>query len=225
MGKRMAQRNDSEKASDKWVGVHHSAQPVDYDMACQHMDHCVGGLKGGNGQELLWFLHHPPLYTYGARTDPAHIVMAKNTGLPVHLSKRGGQLTYHGPGQRIIYGMIHLRQRGMGVTEYIGMLQQWIISALNRCGIDGRVLPGFIGVWTALGKVASIGVRVSGGISSHGLAINVGHDPMLRGGFGAVIPCGLEKTSMVTVSELCARVTLQDIDAALLATNPFYDHG
>ena len=221
----MAQSNDLERrALGRLVGVHHSTQPVDYDTACQHMDQCVEMLKHGDGPELLWFLHHPPLYTYGARTDPAHIVMAKNTGLPVHLSKRGGQLTYHGPGQRIIYGMIHLRERDIGVAEYIGMLQQWIVNALNRCGVGCCVVPGFVGVWTALGKVASIGVRVSGGISSHGLAINVGHDHLLRGGFGAVIPCGLEKTSMVTVSELCARVTLQDIDAALLATNPFYDH-
>jgi lipoyl(octanoyl) transferase len=218
----MAQGNDSESALGKLVDVHHSAQPVDYDTACQHMDHHIETLKHGDGREFLWFLHHPPLYTYGARTDPDHIVMANHTGLPVHLSKRGGQLTYHGPGQRIVYCMIHLRRRGMGVTEYIGILQQWIVSALNRCGIACCVVPGFVGVWTALGKVASIGVRVSGGISSHGFAINVGHDHLLKhGGFGAIIPCGLEKTSIITVSQLNSEITLSHIDTALLATNPF----
>jgi lipoyl(octanoyl) transferase len=218
----MAQHKDSNTSSGRWVGVHHSPQPVDYDAACQHMDHHVEALKRAVGPEVLWFLHHPPLYTYGARTDPAHIAMAHHTGLPVHLSKRGGQLTYHGPGQRIVYSMIHLRQRGLGVTEYIALLQQWIISALKRCGIDGCVVPGFVGVWTALGKVASIGVRVSGGISSHGLAINVAHAHGLsHGGFGSIIPCGLEKTSMISMSELIPGVTLQDIDKALLATNPF----
>ena len=218
----MAQRNDLERGSGQLVGVYHSAQPIDYDTACQHMDHHVEMLKHRNGPELLWFLHHPPLYTYGARTDPAHIVMANNTGLPVHVSKRGGQLTYHGPDQRIVYCMIHLRRRGMGVTEYIGMLQQWIMNALNRCGVVCCIVPGFVGVRTAFGKIASIGVRVSGGISSHGLAINVGHKhPLRHDGFGAIIPCGLEKSSMISVSELNPGLTLSDIDAALLATNPF----
>jgi lipoyl(octanoyl) transferase len=195
---------------------------VDYDAACQQMDHHTEALKRGVGPEVLWFLHHPPLYTYGARTDAAHIAMAHHTGLPVHVSKRGGQLTYHGPGQRIVYAVIHLRQRGLGVTEYIALLQQWIVNALGRCGIDGGVVPGFVGVWTALGKVASIGVRVSGGISSHGLAVNVGRSHLFsRGGFEAIIPCGLEKIPMVSASDLNPDITLQDMDAALLATNPF----
>ncbi|MBM3631586.1 MAG: lipoyl(octanoyl) transferase LipB [Alphaproteobacteria bacterium] len=229
-GDNMEQRRTSEKTSHRWVDIHHSTHPVDYDGACQHMDHCVEALKRGVGPEVLWFLQHPPLYTYGARTNPSHIAMAHHTGLPVHLSKRGGQLTYHGPGQRIVYCMIHLRHRGIGVTEYMDVLQQWIIRALSQCGIDGVVVPGFVGVWTAFGKVASIGVRVSGGISSHGLAINVreGREPDYPSrsrGFGAIIPCGLEKTSVVSLSDLDPGLSLQDIDTALLATNPFHDPG
>ncbi len=225
----MAQHHKSEKTSDRRVDVHHSTHPVDYDGACQHMDHCVEALKHGDGRELVWFLYHPPLYTYGARTNPAHIAMAHHTGLPVYGSKRGGQLTYHGPGQRIIYCIIHLRQRGIGVTEYMGVLQQWVIRALSRCGIEGFVAPGFVGVWTAFGKIASIGVRVSGGISSHGLAINVGEDdnPDHRSrsrGFGAIIPCGLEKIRMVSLFDINPGLNLQDIDAALLATNPFCNY-
>lgn len=208
--------------SDGSVFVRFSHQPVSYPNACEGMEGDVQRHKDGDGPEVLWFLQHPALYTYGIRTNRDHIDMARKTGLPVYLSKRGGLLTYHSPGQRIVYAVMHLRQRGLGVVDYISMLQQWVINALKRCDIDGFIVPDFVGVWTTFGKIASIGVRVSGGISSHGLAINVsGIDPSKERGFGAIVPCGLANIPVAAVQDINPLVGLNDLDSALLATNPF----
>jgi lipoyl(octanoyl) transferase len=202
----------------KNISLRVSPLPLLYGDACMVMQKLVQGVKTGSEPEALWFLEHQPVYTYGVRTERAHIAMAEKTGTPVCLSPRGGQLTFHGPGQRIVYAVIHLRKRRMGAADYVALLQHWIVSALARCGVNSWVLPEYVGVWTALGKVASIGVRVSGGVSSHGLAINV-----TRGGkgFEPVVPCGLADVSMTAVQDAVPDVTLKDIDQALMATHPF----
>ena len=211
-----------ELRSEEPVALRFSPHPLPYQAACHSMDQDVSCLKQGDGPEVLWFLQHPALYTYGIGTEEEHVMMAKATGLPVYPSRRGGQLTFHSPGQRIVYAIMHLRRRNMGVTEYVGLLQHWIVKALHLCGIPCFILPDFVGVWTDLGKVASVGVRISGGISSHGLAINIAHDDQVRGrGFGMITPCGLANRPVVAVQDFNAWIALKDIDEALLETNPF----
>jgi len=194
------------------------ADAVPYMQVCEAMEKTVAGLKRKQEAEQIWLLEHQPVYTYGIRTQQEHIAMAAAMGIPVVLSSRGGHLTFHGPGQRVAYIMIDLRARGWGVVTYIQHLQAWIIEALERCGIQAFVHPEHIGVWTTLGKVASVGVRVSGGVTSHGLAINVVKE--LRG-FDRVVPCGLSGSPMSTLQHLRPHITLQDIDAALIETQPF----
>ncbi len=200
------------------VTVKISHKPLSYHSGMEEMDGLIHGVKTSGCHEVLWFLEHLPVYTYGVRTDPAHLYRAQQSGIPVCVSKRGGQLTFHGPGQRIVYCIINLRRRSMAVGAYVACLEQWIVHALQACGIHGFKEDGQVGVWTDLGKVASIGVRVSGGVASHGLAINVAKGCM---GFNAIVPCGLPNVTMTSVQDLAPHLTMAHMDAALLATNPF----
>lgn len=202
--------------------MHHriSTAPLSYDFACGRMEEDLTALKIGEGPEVLWFLEHPPLYTYGARTDPLHRAMAEKTGLPLYPSPRGGQLTYHGPGQRILYLLLDLRLRGLGVKEYMFLLQEWLVRALGICGIKSWARPEHVGLWTDFGKVASLGVRVSRGVSSHGVALNVLKESAR--GFDAVVPCGLVGMPMGTLQDSDPFITRERVDGALCETNPFF---
>jgi lipoyl(octanoyl) transferase len=191
---------------------------LEYDTACQEMDRCVQAIKADQSPEVLWFLQHAPVYTFGARTDPDHIHVARKTGVPVKPSMRGGLMTFHGSGQRVVYCMLHLRRRNVGVNAYIDILQNWVIAALEACGISSWKDSDHVGVWTSSGKIASIGVRVSGGVSSHGIAINV-----LKGGreFHDIVPCGLLGVPMVAIQNICPDISMQDLDQSLIRCNPF----
>jgi lipoyl(octanoyl) transferase len=195
-----------------------SNAPVPYVVAMEEMEPLVHGVKTNTHQEIIWFLEHTPVYTYGVRTDSAHVDQARKGGIPVCLSQRGGQLTFHGPGQRIVYCVIHLRRRTMGVGAYVACLEQWIIDALAYWGIQGFKVDGQVGVWTQRGKIASIGVRVSGGVASHGLALNVEKG---GAGFASIVPCGLDHVTMTSVQDVAPHLTMAHMDRALLVTLPF----
>ena len=205
---------------DIWgpVTLKTSNTPVPYLMAMVEMESLVHEVKTHSSKEVAWFLEHTPVYTYGVRTNQAHVDQAKQGDIPVCLSKRGGQLTFHGPGQRIVYCILHLRRRTMGVGAYVACLEQWIIAALAYVGIQGVKMDDQVGVWTHRGKIASIGVRVSGGVASHGLALNVEQG---GAGFTSIVPCGLDHVTMTSVQDLAPHLTMLDVDAALLSTIPF----
>lgn len=183
---------------------------VDYEAALDLQRRTAEGVRAG-GDEALILLEHPPTYTLGVRGRTEHILasatMLADRGARVIRSDRGGDVTFHGPGQIVGYPIINLRARKQGAVWYVRTLEQVIIDALAAFGIDGRCQPGQPGVWTDAGKIAAIGVRVSGGVTTHGFALNVSTDLSY---FDLIIPCGLSGT---TVTSLAALGMAADIDA------------
>src|ERR1700733_732556 len=156
---------------------------VGYEEAVALMRDRVEAIAAGRAPELVWLLEHPPLYTAGTSAKPVDLLDAGR--FPVHATGRGGQYTYHGPGQRVVYVMLDVKARfGGDVRAFVAALEGWIIDALAEFGIDGVIRPGRVGVWVQRGpeqggredKIAAIGVRLRRWISSHGLAINVAPD-------------------------------------------------
>jgi lipoyl(octanoyl) transferase len=193
-----------------------SKDPVPYEQALSEMDSRVAGMHEGSAQEAVWLLQHPSLYTAGTSAKDADLL---KQDLPVFKAGRGGQYTYHGPGQRIAYVMLDLkaRQKKPDVKRYVCNLEQWIINALADFGIKGERREGRIGIWvqTPEGdkKIAAIGVRVRHWITMHGIAINV--DPDLSR-FGGIVPCGIADAGVTSMKVLLDRdVTMEELDQAL----------
>jgi lipoyl(octanoyl) transferase len=170
--------------------------------------------------ELIWLLEHPPLYTAGLSAKPGDLIDPHR--FPVHASARGGQYTYHGPGQRVAYVMLDLRKRGRDVRAFVGDLERWIIDALARFNLDGKVRDGRVGVWIERkgpgwareDKIAAIGVRVRRWASFHGVALNV--EPDLSH-FAGIVPCGIREHGVTSLVDLGLPVGMADADAALRA--------
>jgi lipoyl(octanoyl) transferase len=195
---------------------------VGYEAAVAAMEARAAAIAAGEAGELVWLLEHPPLYTAG--------VSAKDTDLldpsrfPVFKTGRGGQFTYHGPGQRVAYVMLDLRERGRDVTQFVANLERWIIAALAQFNIKGEVRAGRVGVWVERkgagwareDKIAAIGVRLRKWISFHGIAFNV--EPDLEH-FSGITPCGISAPELGVTSlvDLGLPVTMNDADAALRA--------
>jgi len=160
----------------------------------QHAEKIANGCAG----ELIWLCEHEPVYTTGRRG----IDNRRDSDLPAELvySDRGGETTFHGPGQLMLYPVIHLRQRHLGVKQYVRLLEQSCINVLTSMGVHGGRRCGFPGVWTGQGKIAALGIRVSRGVAYHGIALNVDVDPSW---FAAINPCGLQ-TDVVNLSDLIA---------------------
>lgn len=201
-----------------------SAQAVDYDAAVEIMEERIAAIRQGEAPETIWLLHHPPLLTAGTSAREDELIDAAR--FPIFQSGRGGRYTYHGPGQRIAYVMLDLRQRfGGDLRAYVNMLERWIIAALARFSIAARTYPGRIGVWVdhpgardnpgQASKIAAVGVRVRHGISYHGLAINVAPD---LAHFAAIVPCGIRDAGVTSLEKLGVSATLADVDDALKAT-------
>lgn len=193
-----------------------SQDPVPYEQALSDMDSRVAGIHEGRAAEAVWFLQHPSLYTAGTSAKDADLL---SSDLPVFKTGRGGQYTYHGPGQRIAYVMLDLkaRQKKPDVKRYVCNLEQWIMNALADFGIQSGRREGRIGIWveTAQGdkKIAAIGVRVRHWITMHGIAINVDPDLSL---FGGIVPCGIADAGVTSMTELLGRdVTMEELDQAL----------
>jgi lipoyl(octanoyl) transferase len=171
----------------------------------------------GAAGELVWLLEHPPLYTAGVSARPADLLDPQR--FPVFRSGRGGQFTYHGPGQRVAYVMLDLTRRGRDVRAFVQALQAWIIGALARLGVQGEAREGRVGVWVAAAggredKVAAIGVKLRRWVSFHGVSLNV--DPDL-GHFDGIVPCGVTAHGVTSLAALGVPASMAETDAALQA--------
>jgi lipoyl(octanoyl) transferase len=204
-----------------------SAAPVEYAEAVAAMDERAAAIAAGHASEQVWLLEHPPLYTAGTGARPQDLIEAH---FPVHQAGRGGQFTYHGPGQRVAYVMLDLARRGADVRRYVCDLEAWIIAALTRFNVKGERRAGRVGIWIDRGregagrdkgpgredKIAAIGVRVRRWVTLHGIALNV--DPDLSH-FAGIVPCGIADARFGTTSlaDLGIHVQMAEVDAALKA--------
>ena len=196
-----------------------------YPDAVAAMEARVAAIRAGTSDELVWLLEHPALYTAGtsARADD----LIDPGGLPVFPSRRGGQYTYHGPGQRVAYAMLDLNRRGRDVRCFVHDLESWVIAALDRFGVRGERRTGRVGVWVARpdrparpdggpaeDKIAAIGVRIRHWVSFHGVAINL--EPDLSH-YRGIVPCGLPGYGVTSLVDLGIPATMADLDLALRA--------
>ena len=197
---------------------------VPYEEALGFMEDRVADLAGGEGEECIWLLEHPPLYTAGTSADEADLLTADR--FPVYQTGRGGQYTYHGPGQRVGYVMVDLSKRTLDVKKYVFSLEQWIIDSLGTLGITGERREGRVGIWvertlpngfTREDKIAAIGVRISRRITFHGIAINV--NPNLEH-FSGIIPCGINAHGVTSIEDMGIDATMADLDKALRENLP-----
>lgn len=191
---------------------------VPYAAALAFMEKRAGEIRSGDAEEAVWLLEHPPLYTAGTSADPSDLLDPER--FPVHKAGRGGQYTYHGPGQRIAYAMIDLKGRGNDVRAYVHDLEEWIIRTLQRIGVTGERREGRIGIWVTRpggreDKVAALGVRVRRWVTFHGIAINV--NPDLEH-FDGIVPCGVEQHGVTSLADLGLNTTMAEIDEHLLVT-------
>lgn len=194
-----------------------------YDEALAWQEARVAAISAGEADESIWLLEHPPLLTSGTSAKPADLLDPDR--FPVHRAGRGGQYTYHGPGQRIAYAMIDLTRRGRDVRAYVRALEDWVIRALAEFGVKGERRSDRVGVWVlrpdrpplpdgrpAEDKIAAIGVRVRRWVAFHGIAINV--EPDLSH-YHAIIPCGVRDYGVTSLVDLGVPVSLHDLDIAL----------
>jgi len=189
---------------------------VPYPDAEAAMEARAGAIAAGEAGELVWLLEHPPLYTAGVSARAGDLLDPDR--FPVFRSGRGGQFTYHGPGQRVAYVMLDLSTRGRDVRAFVQALQAWIIGALHRLGVHGEVREGRVGVWVARpgreDKIAAIGVKLRRWVSFHGVSLNVAPD---LSHFGGIVPCGVSVHGVTSLADLRLSATMADADAALKA--------
>ena len=188
-----------------------------YPEALAAMEARAAAIRAGGAGELVWLVEHPPTYTAGTSATPAGLVDPR---FPVFQAGRGGQWTYHGPGQRTAYVMLDLNRRGRDVRAYVHALEEWLIRALDRFNVRGERREGRVGIWVAdrargtEDKIAAIGVRVTRWVTWHGAALNV--DPDL-GHFGGIVPCGVSEHGVTSLHRLGVLATMEEADAALRA--------
>jgi lipoyl(octanoyl) transferase len=190
---------------------------VPYEAAVQAMEARVAAIRAGRAPELVWLLEHPPLYTAGTSARDRDLVEPGR--LPVFRTGRGGQYTYHGPGQRVAYVMLDLGRRGADVRAYVHGLEEWLIRALATLGVAGERRAGRVGIWVAERagrerKIAAIGVRVRHWVSFHGVALNV--DPDLAH-YQGIVPCGITEHGVTSLRALGVAASMAQVDAALRA--------
>jgi lipoyl(octanoyl) transferase len=218
--------------------------PITYPDALAQMEKTVRAIRAKEADEQIWLVEHPPLYSTGT-SAAASDVLSKQ--FPVYETGRGGQVTYHGPGQRVVYLMLDLNKRGRDVRQYVQQLEQWIIATLAEFGVEGFTREGRIGVWVDVAaeleksgrvapklreplaagvseakgakgplqseaKIAALGVRVQGWVTSHGIAINVNPD---LSHYAGIVPCGIREFGVTSLQALGVHATMDEVDAAL----------
>ena len=206
------------RSDDQPIGWAVSAAPVDYPAAVQAMEARVAAISAGEATELIWLLEHPPLYTAGVSSREADLLDGGR--FPVHRTGRGGQYTYHGPGQRVAYVMLDLNRRGRDVRAFVRGLEQWLIGALAEFGVEAGLRDGRVGVWVERrgagwsreDKIAAIGVKVRKWVSFHGVSLNV--EPDLAH-FDGIVPCGIAEHGVTSLVDLGVLTTMDEADAAL----------
>jgi lipoyl(octanoyl) transferase len=199
---------------------------VPYAEALAVMEGRVADIHAGRERELVWLLEHPPLYTAGTSAKPHDLLQPMR--FPVHVAGRGGQYTYHGPGQRVVYAMLDLRTRRQDVRRFVFDLEEWTIRTLARFSVTAERRTGRVGVWVARpdkpplpdgsareDKIAAVGVRIRHWVSFHGLSINV--EPDLSH-YAGIVPCGIADHGVTSLVDLGLPVTLADVDIALAET-------
>ena len=196
---------------------------VGYNTALEKMDNHVQKMISGEAGEKIWLLEHPSLYTAGTSADKKDLI--KPNLFPVFETKRGGQYTYHGPGQRIVYVMLDLNNRGKDIKKFVNNLEAWIIHTLAEFNVIGQSRSGRVGIWVERPdkpknvdgfieeeKIAAIGVRLKKWVTLHGLSINV--DPDLNN-FQGIVPCGIKDYGVTSLVDLGLPVSMADLDIAL----------
>lgn len=193
---------------------------IDYPEAVEWMNHRVSDLQQAQSSECVWFLEHPSLYTLGTSGQEHDILHPQK--YPVFKTGRGGQVTYHGPGQRIAYLMLDLNTRYHDIRRYVFELEEWIIQTLAFFQITGERRPGRVGIWVQKEgrdhKIVALGIRVQKWVTSHGIALNVNPDLTA---YQNIIPCGLKEYGVTSLADLGLSVSLQEVDAVLRKTFPF----
>jgi lipoyl(octanoyl) transferase len=195
------------------------AELVAYEDAVSAMDVRAAAIADGTARELVWLIEHPPLYTAGTSAKPRELVEAR---FPVHMTGRGGQFTYHGPGQRIAYVMLDLKRRGPDVRRFVATLEQWLIRTLAAFDVTGERREDRIGVWVrrperAAGredKVAAIGIRIKRWVTLHGIALNVDCD---LSHYAGIVPCGVAEPryGVTSLADLGHPASMAQVDTAL----------
>jgi lipoyl(octanoyl) transferase len=185
-----------------------------YPEAVTAMEAHVAAMAAGEARERVWLVEHPPIYTAGTSAKDADLIDAR---FPVFRTGRGGQFTYHGPGQRVVYPMLNLKERGPDVRRYVRDLEEWLIRALAEFGVKGERRADRVGIWVVRDggredKIAAIGVRVRRWITYHGVALNVAPD---LSHFGGIVPCGIRGHGVTSLADLGIPATMGDLDIAL----------
>lgn len=203
-----------------------SEELVDFRQAEEWMEKRAAAIAAGTAGECIWLLEHPPLYTAGSSAKSADLTDPDR--FPVFPAKRGGQYTYHGPGQRVAYVLLDVDARGRDVRAFVQSLENWVIAALAQFNVKGEIREGRVGVWVtrpekpplgtgepAEDKIAAIGIRLRKWISFHGISINV--EPDLEH-FSGIVPCGIADHGVTSLVDLGLPVTMDDVDLALRAS-------
>lgn len=203
-----------------------SEKPVPYQSAIDFMEDRVANIAAGTANECIWLLEHPSLYTAGTSAKPPDLLTPDR--FPVYKTGRGGEYTYHGPGQRIAYVMLDLNKRQKDVRWFVFEMESWVIASLASLGLKAERRSGRVGLWvkrpikdetakeeTAEDKIAAIGIRLRKWVSFHGLSINVSPD---LEHFSGIVPCGISQHGVTSLADLNIKVTMEDIDQALKST-------
>ena len=184
-----------------------------YPEAVAAMEERVAAIAEGRAPELVWLVEHPPIYTAGTSAKDGDLIDAR---FPVFKTGRGGQFTYHGPGQRVGYVMLDLKRRKADVRAYVRDLEEWLIRTLAQFNVKGERRDGRVGIWVARGhredKIAAIGVRVRRWVTFHGVSVNVEPD---LGHFTGIVPCGISEHGVTSLADLGLPVTMADVDVAM----------
>jgi len=224
----MLQRNDIATLflpSDTGLPVEWRIEPglTDYDVALATMEARVAAIREGNAPEMVWLVEHPPLYTAGTSAKAADLIDAGR--FPVFDAGRGGEYTYHGPGQRVAYVMLDLKRRKEDVRAFVAALEAWLIGALDNVGVRGERREERVGVWVrrperpplpdgspAEDKIAAIGIRLRRWVSFHGIAINI--EPDLTH-YAGIVPCGVTGYGVTSLVDLGLPISMADFDIEL----------
>jgi lipoyl(octanoyl) transferase len=203
-----------------------SEAPVPYETALAEMEARVAAIAESRSGEAIWLLEHPPLYTAGTSARPEDLTDPDR--FPVYEARRGGQYTYHGPGQRVVYTMLNVGARGQDVRRFVCQLEDWVIATLAEFNVRGERRAGRVGVWVMRpdkpplpdgspreDKIAAIGIRLRRWVSFHGISINV--EPDLSH-FEGIVPCGIREHGVTSLVDLGLPVTMEDLDVALKKT-------